>query len=72
MSQIKSFKIEKLHGYKDFELKFKDNTLILVGENGSGKTSVLRIFNYFLTCNWKELAKYNFEKVSITIDTNFI
>lgn len=68
MSQIKSFKIEKLHGYKDFELKFKDNTLILVGENGSGKTSVLRIFNYFLTCNWRELAKYNFEKVSITID----
>ncbi len=68
MTKITNFEIKKLHGYKNLKIKFKDNKLILVGENGSGKTSVLRIFYYFLTCNWYELLKYSFEKVSLTID----
>lgn len=51
MTKITNFEIKKLHGYKNLKIKFKDNKLILVGENGSGKTSVLRIFYYFLTCN---------------------
>lgn len=70
MTKITSFKITKLHGYKDLNIKFKDNKLILVGENGSGKTSVLRIFYYFLTCNWSELLKYSFESVSLKIDND--
>lgn len=68
MAKITNFKIWGLHGYKNFEIKFKNNTLILVGENGSGKTSVLRIFYYFLTCDWIELAKFNFTKVQLTIN----
>lgn len=68
MTQITDFIIEGLHGYKDFSIKFKDNRLILVGENGSGKTSVLRIFYYFLTCNWTELIKFKFSKVILKIN----
>lgn len=68
MAKITNFKITKLHGYKDLNIKFKDNKLILVGENGSGKTSVLRIFYYFLTCSWSELLKYSFETITLKID----
>ena len=68
MANITCFKIWGLHGYKNFEIKFKNNTLILVGENGSGKTSVLRIFYYFLTCEWLELAKFNFDKIQLIIN----
>ena len=70
MAQITDFIVEGLHGYKDFSIKFKDNRLILVGENGSGKTSVLRIFYYFLTCNWAELIKFKFKKVTLKINNN--
>lgn len=70
MAQITDFIVEGLHGYKDFSIKFKNNRLILVGENGSGKTSVLRIFYYFLTCNWAELIKFKFKKVTLKINNN--
>lgn len=68
MATITDFKIHKLHGYKNVNIKFVNNRLILVGENGSGKTTILRIFYYFLTCKWFELAKYNFNKITIKID----
>ena len=42
-----------------------------MGENGSGKTSVLRIFYYFLTCNWAELIKFKFKKVVLKINEEY-
>lgn len=68
MTKITNFTIDGLHGYKNFSILFKDNRLVLVGENGSGKTSVLRIFYYFLTCNWTELVKFKFKKIALEID----
>lgn len=68
MSEITRFEIEKLHGYKDYDLHFSDNTLILVGENGSGKTTVLRLLHYFLSGQLNILAKYKFSSLKVTID----
>ncbi len=64
MNSIKRFQIRKLHGYRDLDIGLKDNTLILVGENGAGKTSILHIFYYLLSGQWRSLAKYHFESVS--------
>lgn len=69
MSQITRFEIKKLHGLKNFDLKLKDNTLILVGENGAGKTTVLHLFYYLLSGQWNSMVKYHFESVTITIDS---
>lgn len=68
MNKITNFKITKLHETKNYDIKIKDNTLILVGENGAGKTTILRLLYYFLTCQWVELVKYNFKKIEVTID----
>lgn len=70
MSEITRFEIKKLHGYKNIDLKLKDNTLILVGENGAGKTTVLHLFYYLVSGQWSAMAKYKFELITITIDTN--
>jgi ABC-type lipoprotein export system ATPase subunit len=68
MSKITRFQIKKLHGYKNINLRLVDNTLILVGENGAGKTTILHLFYYLLSGQWSSMVRYKFEEVSITID----
>ncbi len=68
MNRLQNFKITKLHDYKDYNLVSKDNTLILVGENGAGKTTILRILFYILSGQWNALSKYKFQAISIRID----
>jgi predicted ATP-binding protein involved in virulence len=41
---IKTFKINGLYRKYDFKLQFEDNTLILVGENGTHKSKLLNLF----------------------------
>lgn len=65
---IKSFKINKLHGTLDFELTFHDNTLILLGENGSCKTTIIKMLYYTLSLQWLNLTRYDFESVELFID----
>lgn len=68
--KIELFEIEGLYGRNDFRIAFEDNQLILVGENGSGKSTVITIFFYFITKQWHELAKFSFDALHITIDGN--
>jgi len=60
---ISSFEITGLHGHKSIDIRFKDNRLILVGENGSGKTSVLRLLYYFLSGQWALLHSIRFHSL---------
>jgi predicted ATPase len=68
MTNITQFQVKNLHGYKNYNLVIKDNTIILVGENGSGKTTVLRLLYYFLSGQWRLLSTFQFEQLIITID----
>ncbi len=70
MNQITRFKISGLHGFKSLDLRFKDNTLILVGENGAGKTTVLRLLYYLLSGQWSAIARYQFDSLALTIGGN--
>ena len=67
--EITRFKINKLHSTLNFELDFKDNTLILLGENGSCKTTIIKMLYYTLSQQWGKLSQYDFESIEITIDT---
>lgn len=64
---ITNFSLIGLWGKKDFRLVFKNNILILIGENGYGKTTVLNAL-YLLLCNkYDQLLKITFKEISITI-----
>jgi len=56
-----------LHGNRNIEVVFQDNTLILVGENGSGKTTFLRILFHVLSGRWLSLLQYTFKTITVTI-----
>jgi len=68
MNSITRFEIKKLHGNKNIDLNLVDNMLILVGENGVGKSTVLQLFYYLLSGQWSSMAKYQFESVCLTIE----
>ncbi len=70
MNVLKSLKIKNLHGYKNYNLKFRDNMLILVGENGAGKTTILRMLYYIISGQWSALSKFKFDIISLEVDDN--
>ncbi len=68
MNQISRFQVNRLYGYRDYDFRLEDNTLILVGENGSGKTTILQLLYYFLSGQWGAMAEHEFESIAIDID----
>jgi hypothetical protein len=68
VNHLERIKIVGLHGSKTVDVKLIDNTLILVGENGSGKTTFLRILFYFLSGRWFSLIQFRFDYITATIN----
>jgi len=63
--QLERFRITGLHGSREIDIPISDNKLILVGENGTGKTTTANFIFYFLTRQWDRLADYQFESVQV-------
>ena len=64
--KLVEFSIYHLWGSKEIHLRFKDNKLILVGENGSGKTTILRIVYETLACKWTMLSVEDFSRIELS------
>ena len=63
---IESFKITKLWGYReDINLTFNNDVNILIGVNGSGKTTVLNLLNSILSLDISGILNVNFEYAEI-------
>lgn len=66
--RIKNIKIEKLFGEYDYTIDMhedKSDIVILCGENGIGKTTIISIVDAFLNLDYEELENHLFKKVTI-------
>ncbi len=41
-TKLTKLKLENIGGFKDFELNFHENLTVLIGRNGTGKTTILK------------------------------
>ena len=64
---IESFKISNLWGYRDINLIFNKDVNILIGPNGSGKTTILYLLYSILSLDLLNLLNFNFDHVEIKL-----
>jgi predicted ATP-binding protein involved in virulence len=65
--RILQFKAEKVYGYLNFNIKFDEKLSFLVGGNGSGKTTVLKLIQALLTPNLKDIYLVPFKMITLSI-----
>lgn len=70
---IRKFEIIGLFGYKDVSITFNHSTLIVIGENGFGKTSILNALNFLISHEYKRLLEIKFKALCLIInDEEFV
>lgn len=70
--QLKNFRIEALHGAWTIDVPIQDNRIVLVGENGTGKSTIANLIYFFLARQWNRMLKYEFNSITAVIDSNSI
>lgn len=66
--QLTRFRVVGLHGRRTMDVEIQDNKLILVGENGTGKSTFANLIYYFLSKQWRRLHDYRFSAVEAVLD----
>src|SRR5438093_9602493 len=71
--ELTRFIIEALHDRYTIDVPIEDNKLILVGENGTSKSTVANIIYLFLTQQWYRIPiTYDFKSITAVIDAEEI
>jgi predicted ATP-binding protein involved in virulence len=62
-SNLKSFTINGLFGYKNIKIPFDKEAVILIAENGSGKTTILNALYYSISGKFDKLNTIDFDSI---------
>lgn len=68
--KIISFKAEKVHGFMPFDITFNKNITFLVGINGSGKTTVLKLLMGLLYPSFEYLNEIEFKNIKVSCESS--
>ena len=69
-TNIRRLRIKGLHGYLDKDITFNPDINLLVGINGSGKTSVLNVISWLLQPSIPQLCVTEFRTLSLDLIQN--
>ena len=64
---IESFEIRKLWGYRDIHVQFHRDVNILIGPNGSGKTTILNLLHAILSSDLRSVLEVKFGEAVIKL-----
>jgi len=67
-TSLTRFRVSGLHGRKTVDVWIEDNRLVLVGENGTGKSTVANLIYYFLTRQWERIREHRFKEISADLN----
>ncbi|MFC3632078.1 AAA family ATPase [Paracoccus angustae] len=71
-SGIIAFRAYGVVGFRDYEVNFDKSAKIIVGPNGTGKSTFLSLFYLFVTQQWVRLQSYGFERLEIEHEKGII
>jgi len=63
--KITKFTANKVHGYLNYDIKFEDRLTYLIGINGTGKTSVLKLILGLISPSFNYLNNIEFESIEL-------
>ncbi|CBA33128.1 hypothetical protein CTU_32580 [Cronobacter turicensis z3032] len=64
--KINSFQADSVYGYLNFNIDFNDDLSFLVGSNGTGKSTVIKLIQALITVDVKELLAIPYEQIILT------
>lgn len=67
MEVKKVVKINKLFGKYNNEIDLSNRAIIFIGENGVGKTTMMKILENLMNLKFNELIKYDFESIDLSV-----
>ena len=65
---IKHFEAYNVFGYMQFDIDFNSDINFLVGGNGSGKTTALKLMNALMNPNFHDLITIQFEYICVVLE----
>ena len=65
-----TFYVENMRGYITKKINFRNSVTFLIGINGSGKTTVLKLLNGLLKPSLKELIEIEFSYLKLDLENN--
>ena len=66
--EITRFIGKSVRGHFDFDISFRKGVNFLIGDNGSGKTTVLRLIKGMLMPSLEDLADIEYSSVCIELE----
>src|SRR5712664_4605088 len=66
--KINSLKVEGLHGFIDADISFFEDITVIVGRNGSGKTSVLELLANLIRLDQDALLQTRFKLAEVLLE----
>ncbi|WP_439638169.1 AAA family ATPase [Spirulina sp.] len=68
-SSLKKFTINGLFGFKNVEISFEKQSIILIAENGAGKTTILNALYYSISRNFSKLKTIDFDSIILDFES---
>lgn len=63
--RIKNFSAKDVHGYLDFDINFREQLTFLIGINGAGKTTALKLLLALITPSFREFCQISFSNAEL-------